>query len=73
MLIIAHRLRTVIDCDQILVMENGACKESGTGAELFSHEGSLFRNLILSTGTEESKLLVNALKSKLYVHSENLI
>ena len=63
MIIIAHRLRTIIDCDQILVMENGACKESGTGIELFNNEGSLFKNLIMSTGNEESNILVKLLES----------
>ena len=63
MIIIAHRLRTIIDCDQIFVMENGACKESGTGIELFYQEDSLLKNLIMSTGIEESNLLAKLLGS----------
>ena len=62
LLIIAHRLRTVIKTDQIIVMENGACKESGTPFSLFHTGESLFRNLVLTTGADESAFLVSQLQ-----------
>lgn len=38
-IMIAHRLRTVVDADQILVMENGKLVESGTHNELMAKKG----------------------------------
>lgn len=43
-LVIAHRLSTVIDADQILVMEKGTVVEKGTHEELLQTEG-LYANL----------------------------
>ena len=64
MLTIAHRLRTVIQNDLIIVMEDGACKESGTPAQLYNTEDSLFRNFVMKTGAEESQILVNLINSQ---------
>ena len=38
-IIIAHRLSSVVDCDQILVLENGQIAESGTHEELLNLGG----------------------------------
>lgn len=38
-IMIAHRLRTVVDADQILVMENGKIVEHGTHNELMERKG----------------------------------
>ena len=38
-IMIAHRLSTVQDADQILVMKNGAIVESGTHSDLIKHQG----------------------------------
>ncbi|MDD4850524.1 MAG: ABC transporter ATP-binding protein, partial [Gemmiger sp.] len=43
-IMIAHRLRTVVDADQILVLENGKLVESGTHEQLM-HKNGLYQKL----------------------------
>jgi ATP-binding cassette subfamily B protein len=38
-LVIAHRLSTVIDADEIIVLHDGAIVERGTHASLLAHDG----------------------------------
>lgn len=38
-LVIAHRLTTVVDADEIIVLEHGAIAERGTHAELLKQRG----------------------------------
>ena len=47
-IIIAHRLSTVVNCDQILVLDKGRLVEQGTHSELLENEGSFYRTLWLS-------------------------
>ena len=42
MVVIAHRLSTVKNADNIIVMNNGTVIESGTHAELVSMQGEYF-------------------------------
>ena len=42
-LVIAHRLKTVRNADQIFVIDNGELKERGTHAELFAQQGLYYR------------------------------
>ncbi|GHT10433.1 bacteriocin cleavage/export ABC transporter [Bacteroidia bacterium] len=42
-LIIAHRLSTVIDADKIIVLENGKVMEQGSHQELYSAKGRYFQ------------------------------
>merc|ERR1712111_97495 len=47
-IIIAHRLSTVVDCDQILVLDRGQVVEQGTHQELVSKTDSYYNKLWLS-------------------------
>ena len=49
---IAHRLTTIKDCDQIIVMEHGSVKESGNHADLMKHEDGLYKKLYEKRLTE---------------------
>lgn len=40
--VIAHRVSTVMDCDRIVVMENGVIVEEGAYAELMDKKGSFY-------------------------------
>ncbi|KAJ6893401.1 ABC transporter C family member 12-like isoform X4 [Populus alba x Populus x berolinensis] len=57
MLIIAHRLNTIIDCDRILVLEAGQVLEHSTPEELLSNEGSAFSRMVQSTGPANARYL----------------
>lgn len=44
-IVVAHRLSTVMELDRILVFSQGALKEDGTHAELITREGGIYRRL----------------------------
>ncbi|OMO92331.1 hypothetical protein COLO4_17675 [Corchorus olitorius] len=50
MLIVAHRLNTIIDCDRILVLDAGQVVEQNTPQELLANEESTFSKMVQSTG-----------------------
>jgi len=54
---IAHRIRTIIDSDAILVMGEGRCQELGPPEKLLNTEGSLFRALAEESGIPVPALL----------------
>merc|ERR1711916_402737 len=56
-LIIAHRLDTIIDCDRILVLDAGKVGEFDTPAALLSNENSHFRDMVAQTGAANADLL----------------
>ncbi|XP_062162979.1 ABC transporter C family member 2-like [Alnus glutinosa] len=57
MLIIAHRLNTIIDCDRILLLDAGQVLEYSTPEELLSNEDSGFSNMVQSTGAANAQYL----------------
>ena len=61
LIVIAHRLRTVIECDWIIVMDKGTSIEEGSPKKLAYRRQSSFLTMINHTGPEESEYL----KSKL--------
>ncbi|KAJ3406624.1 hypothetical protein HDU80_010829 [Chytriomyces hyalinus] len=59
---IAHRLRTVIDYDKILVLDHGRVVQFGTPSELIQSDG-IFRSMCIETGDIEALLEAAALSS----------
>ncbi|KAI9096017.1 hypothetical protein K1719_026164 [Acacia pycnantha] len=57
MLVIAHRLNTIIDCNQILVIDSGKVLEYNTPQELLLDEGSAFNKMVQSTGPANAQYL----------------
>ncbi|KAF3450335.1 hypothetical protein FNV43_RR06415 [Rhamnella rubrinervis] len=57
MLIIAHRLNTIIDCDRILLIDGGQILEYGSPVKLLSNEGSAFSKMVQSTGAANAQYL----------------
>ena len=51
-IVIAHRLSTVVNCDEIFVLDQGRVAESGTHTELLSKPGSLYSKLWNSQQTK---------------------
>ena len=56
-IIIAHRLRTVVESDWIVVMEAGTCIETGSPKELAYKKNSAFKRMIDYTGNDEREYL----------------
>ena len=46
LLVIAHRVDTIMDCDSLLVLDRGRLVESGAPAELSSRPGGTFARLV---------------------------
>ncbi|KAJ4703002.1 ABC transporter C family member 2-like [Melia azedarach] len=57
MLIIAHRLNTIIDCDRILVLDAGQVLEYDTPEALLMKEESAFVRMVQSTGPANAQYL----------------
>ncbi|KAH8831236.1 hypothetical protein DL96DRAFT_1695080 [Flagelloscypha sp. PMI_526] len=53
---VAHRLKTIIDYDRLIILDKGQVAEIGTPAALIEKEGGLFRGLCLKSGTFQELL-----------------
>ncbi|KZT66167.1 hypothetical protein DAEQUDRAFT_813713 [Daedalea quercina L-15889] len=51
LLTVAHRLRTVIDYDRLIVLDKGELAEFDTPLNLIQKEGGIFRQMCLKSGT----------------------
>ena len=51
LLTVAHRLRTVIDYDRLIVLDKGELAEIDTPLNLIQKEGGIFRSMCLKSGT----------------------
>lgn len=69
---IAHRLKTIMDYDVILVMDEGRAKEFGSPMELLENVDGAFSSLVDSTGKESARLLRNLALAKNSVHAPTL-
>ena len=49
-ILVAHRLRTVIDYDKLIVLDKGAIAEIDTPWNLIQKEDGIFRNMALKSG-----------------------
>ena len=55
--VIAHRLETVITCDNIIVMSSGNVIEEGNPLELVRRENGAFKRLVEATGKTYEELV----------------
>ena len=46
MIVIAHRLQSIIDSDMICVMDSGRCQEYGPHEDLINRKGSIYQELV---------------------------
>ena len=53
-LVIAHRLSTVVNADEILVLDRGHVVERGTHAELVSKPGGQYAHMWENQGRDEA-------------------
>lgn len=53
LLVIAHRISTVVDSDQIIVLDSGRVVESGTPAELLASSDSHFAAMVAATQVQQ--------------------
>ncbi|WWC93054.1 uncharacterized protein L201_008018 [Kwoniella dendrophila CBS 6074] len=71
-MIIAHRLRTIMPCSKILVMDKGELIQQGSPNELIHVEGK-FKNLCMAAGLEEYEHLIQLAENHTYGEQGRLV
>eukprot|EP00505_MAST-04D_sp_SCG-Rhode-Island_P001890 Stramenopile-MAST_4_protein_1890 len=64
MLIIAHRLHTIVECDYILVLDDGHVAEFDTPQALIKKKHGAFYKLVDETGSQTSEYLKSLIQKK---------
>eukprot|EP00798_Chlamydomonas_sp_ICE-L_P022324 gene22324-29400_t len=54
LMVIAHRIDTIMDCDNLLVLNAGKLMENGSPAELASKKGGLFSSMVQAAKVERA-------------------
>ena len=57
-LMIAHRIETIIDADTMLVLRDGQVAETGSPLELMQQSGSAFAAMVRQTGVHQAQRLL---------------
>lgn len=52
--IIAHRMKTIIDCDLIIVLDNGAVAEVGSPKDLLANPTGTFSQMVAKAQDQNS-------------------
>ncbi|KAL4476511.1 hypothetical protein ABPG74_010244 [Tetrahymena malaccensis] len=65
---IAHRLNTIADYDQIIVIDNGKAVEQGEPYQLLQNKTSIFYQMVAKTGKKNSSLIYKIAQQK---HEQN--
>jgi ABC-type multidrug transport system fused ATPase/permease subunit len=71
LLIIAHRLITIIDADMIICMDNGEVVESGSPSELLDNADGIFTSLVEETGETSSNFLKQVARGEATITNDN--
>lgn len=69
MLVIAHRINTIIDCDRILVLDAGQVVEMDTPKQLLLNEYSMFSGMVQSTGLANAQYLKSIVMAEVDIKS----
>ncbi|KAJ2407418.1 ATP-binding cassette transporter yor1, partial [Coemansia sp. RSA 2531] len=69
---IAHRLRTIIDYDRVLMLDKGKVAEFDTPWNLLQREGGIFRSMCEKSGEYEHLFAVAQRKSHITTTSASI-